>query len=283
MVKIYIDAGHGGADSGAVGNGLREKDLTLMIARRIKAYLDNHYHGHHTKLSRTGDTTLALSQRTNAANNWNADFFLSIHINAGKGTGYEDYIYNGTVSSKTASIRDTIHAEVMKQIPNVINRGKKRANFHVVRESRMPAMLSENLFIDTKTDAVKLKNSTFLDQVAKGHAIGLAKAFKLKTISGTKKPSKSSTQPSKPKAEKSFKWLGTNLKGRRVESIYRGKEGLNYYDGPRWNNPTGVFHYGHGWKVDNKYLVDGSPMYRVQNSKGQLFWITASSKYVKVI
>ncbi len=284
-VKIYIDAGHGGSDPGAVGNGLREKDLTLTISKRIKAYLDNNYSGHNARLSRTGDTTMSLSQRTNAANNWGADYFLSVHINAGGGTGYEDYIYSGGVSSKTASIRDTIHVEVVKQISNVRNRGKKRANFHVVRETRMPAMLSENLFIDTKADANKLKDSKFLDKVAKGHAIGLAKAFKLKKKGSTSKPTAKPNKPSpKPTtSNKGLKWLGTDLKGRRVESIYRGKEGLNFYDGPRWNNPTGTFAYGHGWKVDNKYLVDGSAMYRVQNSKGQLFWITASSKYVKVV
>ena len=282
-VKIYIDAGHGGSDPGAVGNGLREKDLTLTISKRIKVYLDNNYSGHNTRLSRTVDTTMSLSQRTNTANKWGADYFLSVHINAGGGTGYEDYIYSGGVSSKTTSIRDTIHAEVVKQISNVRNRGKKRANFHVVRETRMPAMLSENLFIDTKADADKLKDSKFLDKVAKGHAIGLAKAFKLKKKGGTStvKPSKPATKPTT--SNKGLKWLGTNLKGKRVESIYRGKEGLNYYNGPRWTNPSGTFGFGQGWKVDNKYLVDGSAMYRVQNSKGQLFWITASSKYVKVI
>jgi len=147
----------------------------------------------------------------------------------------------------------------------------------------MPAMLSENLFIDTKADADKLKDSKFLDNVAKGHAIGLGRAFKLKSRSGTSTPSKSSTKSSKPKTKNSYKWLGTNLKGRQVESIYRGSDGLNYYNGPRWTNPSGTFGYGQGWKVDNKYLVDGSPMYRVQNSKGQLFWITASSTYVRVI
>ena len=282
VVKFYIDAGHGGSDPGAVANGLSEKGLTLTIARRIKAYLDNNYAGHEARLSRTGDMTLSLAQRTNTANNWGADYFLSVHINSGGGTGYEDYIYNGKVSNKTVSTRDIIHEEIMKQIGHVTNRGKKHANFHVVRESNMPAVLTENLFIDTKADADKLKDSNFLDKVAKGHAIGLAKAYNLKQAGTT-----TSVKPDKPQTgsstiNKGLKWLGTKLKGRRVESIYRGKEGLNYYDGPRWSNPSGTFNYGQGWKIDNKYLVDGSPMYRVQNSKGQLFWITASSKYVKV-
>src|SRR5690625_2896257 len=272
MVKIFIDPGHGGKDAGAEANNLREKDVTLDISKRIKRYLDHHYDGHTTRLSRTKDTTLTLSERTNDANQWGADYFLSIHINAGGGTGYEDYIFDGHVSNRTISMRNTIHREVIKQMKHVTNRGKKRANLHVVRESTMSSMLGEVLFIDTKQDAQKLKDGTFKDNVAKGYSIGLAKALSLQ------KDSNPSNKAAKKKQKTGYKWLGTNLKGKRVESIYRGKEGLNYYDGPRWNNPSGTFGYGEGWKVDNKYLVDGSPMYRVQNSKGDLYFITASTK-----
>src|SRR5690625_413169 len=197
MTKIYIDAGHGGSDPGATANGLREKDLTLKIAKHIRDYLKNYNCS--VKMSRTGDKTLSLAQRTNDANRWGADYFLSVHINAGGGTGYEDYIYNQLAnSSKTAKLRDTIHAEVVKAIGSVENRGKKKANFHVLRESKMSAMLSENLFIDRKADANKLKSSSFLNKVAKGHAKGLAKAFGLKKKSSNSKPSK----PSKPATSK---------------------------------------------------------------------------------
>jgi len=265
MTKIYIDAGHGGNDPGSSGNGLKEKDVTLTIAKKVQALLK----GYATvKMSRTTDKTLSLTQRTNDANNWGADYFLSIHINAGGGTGYEDYIYNGSVSNKTVSTRNTMHAEIIKQISDVRNRGKKTANFAVLRQTSMPAMLSENLFIDTKADADLLKSNAFLNKVAQGHANGIIKAFGL-------------SKATDPDSE--FIWVGTDKKGRRVESIYRGSEGLNYYDGPRWTKPSGTFGYGQGWKVDNLYRVDGSLMYRVQNSKGKLYWITASSKYVKVI
>src|SRR5690625_4864189 len=195
MVKIYIDAGHGGNDPGAVGNGLREKDLTLDIAKRIRKYLNDNFTGHTIRMSRTTDKTMSLKQRTDDANRWGADFLLSVHINAGGGTGYEDFIYNGlSNSSSTAKLRDTIHAEIVKEQKAWRNRGKKKANFHVLRESRMPAMLSENGFIDTKADADRLKSSAFLNKIAKGHAIGLAKALKLKR--------KSKPKPSKPTTSK---------------------------------------------------------------------------------
>lgn len=172
--------GHGGKDAGAEANGLREKDLTLDIAKRIKQYLDHHYSGHTTRLSRKKDTTLTLSERTKDANQWGADYFLSIHINSGGGTGYEDYIYNGHVPNRTISMRNTIHREVMRHISHVTNRGKKRANLHVVRESTMSSMLGEVLFIDTKKDAQKLKDNKFKNNVAKGYSIGLAKVLSLK-------------------------------------------------------------------------------------------------------
>src|SRR5690625_237831 len=199
MVKIYIDAGHGGNDPGAVGNGLCEKDLTLDIAKRIKKYLDDNYTGHTVKLSRTTDKTMSLKQRTDDANKWGADFLLSIHINAGGGTGYEDFMYNRlSNSSRTAKLRDTIHAEIVKELSVWRNRGKKKANFHMLRESRMAAMLSENGFIDTKADADRLKSSAFLNKIAKGHGEGLAKAFKLKRKPKPKpKPSKSSKPSTK--------------------------------------------------------------------------------------
>lgn len=82
MVKIFIDPGHGGTDSGAVGNGLKEKDLTLKISKKIKEKLAN-YENVQIKLSRESDQTLSLPQRTNMANAWGANYLISVHINAG--------------------------------------------------------------------------------------------------------------------------------------------------------------------------------------------------------
>src|SRR5699024_3614824 len=152
MVKLYLDVGHGGSDPGATGNGLKEKDLNLQISKKINSLLKS-YDGITVKMSRSTDKTLSLRQRTNEANSWGADLLLSIHINAGGGTGFESFIYNGTVSSNTSKYRDTIHNEIMKQLKSVRDRGKKRANFHMLRESKMPALLTENMFIDTKNDA----------------------------------------------------------------------------------------------------------------------------------
>ncbi|MFJ8245160.1 N-acetylmuramoyl-L-alanine amidase [Peribacillus asahii] len=188
LIKIFIDPGHGGKDPGAVGNGLIEKDLTLKIAERVKELLAA-YENVEVKMSRTGDTYPSLSDRTNAANTWGADFFLSIHINAGGGAGYEDFAYTG--SSKSIAYQNVIHAEIMNQI-DMKDRGKKQGNLHVLRESDMPAILTECGFIDNKDDAAKLKDDDFIEKLAVGHVNGLVKAFGLKKqdavkIASTKK------------------------------------------------------------------------------------------------
>ncbi|MEX3715769.1 N-acetylmuramoyl-L-alanine amidase [Cytobacillus horneckiae] len=183
MVKIYIDAGHGGTDPGAVGNGLQEKALTLQIAQRVRELLSN-YSNTEIRMSRTGDQTLSLAQRTNDANSWGADYFLSIHINAGGGTGYEDYIYPGT-SAPTTTYQNLIHEEIMK-IVDFRDRGKKTGNFHVLRETKMPAILTENGFIDTVADANKLKQAFFILAIAQGHVNGLVRAFGLKKATASK-------------------------------------------------------------------------------------------------
>jgi N-acetylmuramoyl-L-alanine amidase len=181
MLKLFLDPGHGGTDSGAVGNGLREKDLTLDIALRIRDLLINNYNDVVVRMSRTTDIARSLAERTNDANAWGANYYLSIHINAFNGTasGYEDYIHDGlSDTSLTAQYRNILHEEVIK-VNGLFDRGKKKANFHVLRESNMPAMLSENGFIDNVSDAEKLKDPNWRQRVAQGHVNGLVRAFNL--------------------------------------------------------------------------------------------------------
>ncbi|WAA10039.1 N-acetylmuramoyl-L-alanine amidase [Fervidibacillus albus] len=178
MVKIFIDPGHGGSDPGAVGNGLLEKNINLKIARKISQMLVNEYEGVSVRMSRTGDQTVSLTERTNNANGWGADYYLSIHVNAGGGTGFESFVYT-TVSTRTKNLQKIIHEQVLKQV-DFRNRGMKQANFHVLRETKMSALLTENGFIDNPVDAAKLKSDAFLEKIARGHVNGLVNAFQLK-------------------------------------------------------------------------------------------------------
>src|SRR5690606_3583269 len=180
VIKIFIDPGHGGSDSGAVSGTTQEKTLTLDIARRIVEYL-NQYTGIEIMMSRTTDSYLTLAQRTKLANDWGADYYVSVHINAGGGTGFESYIFNKPTKdeiNKQAIIHDHIAKNIKRD--GVKDRGKKRVNFHVVRESNMSAILFEYLFIDYNADRNKLLNVSFRDKLARLTAEGIAKAFNLK-------------------------------------------------------------------------------------------------------
>uniref|UniRef100_UPI0013D6D77D N-acetylmuramoyl-L-alanine amidase n=1 Tax=Gracilibacillus saliphilus TaxID=543890 RepID=UPI0013D6D77D len=126
-----------------------------------------------------------------------ADYLVSVHINGGGGRGYEDFIYNGGVSEATKANQNIMNAELINAT-GFDNRGKKQANFHMVRESRMPAILTESGFIDDSKDARNLKSNSFLDKVAQGHVNGLVKIFGLKKTSNNSSNSKK--KPSKNKS-----------------------------------------------------------------------------------
>ena len=181
QMKLYLDPGHGGADPGTTGNGLEEKDVVLDIALRIRRLLESQYQNVEVRMSRTADVAKSLDQRTNDANRWGADFFLSIHCNGFDGTarGYEDYIYSGlSESSRSAYYQDIMHREVTK-LNQLTDRGQKKANFHVLRKSVMPALLTENGFLDNARDITLIRSSAWRQAVAQGHVNGLARAFNL--------------------------------------------------------------------------------------------------------
>lgn len=180
MKKIFIDPGHGGSDPGAAGHGLLEKDITLAIAQQLKVILNQDYTGHVLKFSREIDRTVSLRERTSMANDWQANYLLSIHVNAGGGIGFESFIYNNSQQRRqeTEKLQPIIHNNIIKKT-NFANRGMKEANFHMLRESRMPALLTENGFIDHKNDAQLLKRTNFIRKIAQGHAAGLAAALQL--------------------------------------------------------------------------------------------------------
>ncbi|MEH7146331.1 N-acetylmuramoyl-L-alanine amidase [Priestia megaterium] len=176
MKKIYLDAGHGGADAGAVGaNGLYEKNLVLKIQQYLISYLNSTYSDFTIKTTRTTDTFLSLSQRASQANSWGADAFMSIHVNAGGGTGYEDYVYR-SASNASKAFQSIVHGQVQPTLLsyNHPNRGRKSANYAVLRLTNMPAVLTEIAFIDNRTDAALLQNEAFLKSMGESYAKGIA-------------------------------------------------------------------------------------------------------------
>ncbi|MFJ8266816.1 N-acetylmuramoyl-L-alanine amidase [Peribacillus asahii] len=175
--KIKIDPGHGGKDPGAVGNGLQEKDLVLTISKLMKEYLEDNYTGHEVQLTRSTDVFHELSKRAKIANDYDADVFISNHVNAGKGTGYESYVYtNASAALKALQnvLNDEVLATARKYGLGAHGEDRKRANYQVLRETKMPAILTELCYIDSKDNKL-LKNDDFLKDMAHAYARGVAK------------------------------------------------------------------------------------------------------------
>lgn len=223
MFKLFLDPGHGGPDSGAVGNGLKEKDLTLSISTKIFDILTSEYNDVAVRMSRTGDTFPTLTQRTNDANTWGADFYLSVHMNSGGGTGFESFVYPN-VGVPTTTYQSAIHEEIMKVI-GLRDRGKKQSNLHVLRESNMPALLTENGFIDNALDSAKMKDQNWINSVARAHVSGLEKAFNLKKKASVADPN---TKEGIKVAERDVNVVSDWAKQDWEEAVANG-----YFDGTR--------------------------------------------------
>lgn len=182
MPIIYLDAGHGGRDSGAVGNGIREKDIVLDICKRIEKELKN-YQDTKVILSRSIDEYITLEARTTQANKADADCLVSVHVNSAistTGKGFETFTFPNS-NSATKAFQNVMHQEIIKAIGNtIVDRGKKVKNLHVLRESKMKAILTENLFINNTADAKLLADPSFRQKIAKGHVAGLEKFLGLK-------------------------------------------------------------------------------------------------------
>ncbi len=181
-VYIVIDPGHGGKDQGASGFGLAEKNVVLDISKRINKYLGL-YDGVSVSLTRWDDRFLELSERADFANARKCDLFLSIHNNAASQTavGFETFIHP-KAASRTAGYQNILHNTVIKYLKqyNIKDRGKKRANFAVLRKTSMPAVLIENLFISNQRENQLLRDPQFLDGLAEAIAEGVAGIFGLK-------------------------------------------------------------------------------------------------------
>ncbi|MEK5008300.1 N-acetylmuramoyl-L-alanine amidase [Bacillus sp. FSL K6-3312] len=264
--KIMIDPGHGGHDPGAVANGLKEKDLVLKIAKKTKAILEKVY-GASVKLTRSTDVYIDLSQRARLANNWGADYFASIHINAGGGTGFETFRFDKlSASSSTGKQQKIVHDVIYKKLKGTVSdRGTKSKNLAVLRETKMPAILTENLFIDRKEDSALLKQEAFLESLAEGHAEGIAAAVGLKKVSSSSKTS--------PKKE-------TTSKGIKMVVVKPNADGwLWVYDGPNWSAKHKKVKPGEAFTIDKTVTVNGSKMYKLKSG----LYITAASKYVEIL
>lgn len=210
---FVLDAGHGDWDSGAVGNGLREKDLTLQIARYCRDELQK-YAGVRVIMTRDSDasvtgvanTTNELIARAQIARDNNATLFMSFHINSGGGTGAEIWIpRQASWYSSFNELGESLGQDVLNRLVSVglVSRGTKNDYYDlngtqlyypdgsnadslsVIRNCRqygIPAVLVEHGFIDNRNDAGLLANKSYLKKMGQADALAIANQFGLSKV-----------------------------------------------------------------------------------------------------
>ena len=151
---ICLDAGHGGGDSGAVANGMREADITLAVTRLLGQQLE--FAGFSIIYTRSDTSGRTINERWQFANAQGADYFISIHVNAGGGTGVETFYFRND-SKRSRHSENFAHYvnNHYAEATGLRNRGVKPdtqtrlGSIGVLRHTRMPAILVELAFIDS--------------------------------------------------------------------------------------------------------------------------------------
>lgn len=178
MFKIALNAGHGKYTAGKRclksldPNETREWTLNSRICQKIEEKLSEYSDIEVLRIDdKTGNTDIPLNQRTDKANAFGADFYLSLHhnagINGGIGGGIETYTYI-KASKESSDWQDDLYSALIRYTNLKGNRsnGKRQKNLHEVRESKMPAVLVECGFMDSVTDVPIILSDEFAENVA---------------------------------------------------------------------------------------------------------------------
>ncbi|MCY7783486.1 MULTISPECIES: N-acetylmuramoyl-L-alanine amidase [unclassified Bacillus (in: firmicutes)] len=162
---VYIDAGHGGEDSGAVGNGLFEKDINLAVSKQVTDKLKAE--GAHPVASRSDDHFLTLEDRVAKASANHADLFVSIHVNSGvaSASGTETYFQSDYEGENSRRLAADIQSKLVSSL-QTRDRGVKESDFYVITYSQMPSVLAELGFITNSSDADKLGSEQYQQKAA---------------------------------------------------------------------------------------------------------------------
>lgn len=178
--KIMLDPGHGGSDPGASGpSAPHEATLVLRCGTALKNRIVNECGGT-VKMTRTTDTFVSLSSRKASSVSYDPYIFCSLHLNAFNTTakGTETYYY--WTSGNSSLLANKVQAQLIANFKTVsgftpTNRGVKTANYTVIMgSSNVPAVLTEGLFVDNKTEwnIIKSESNDGFKKWVQGHLYG---------------------------------------------------------------------------------------------------------------
>ncbi|MGH9196498.1 MAG: N-acetylmuramoyl-L-alanine amidase, partial [Acidimicrobiia bacterium] len=174
--RLFIDPGHGGTDPGAIGpTGLQEKEVTLDVGLQLRDWLQ--FFGAKVAMSRMTDIFVPLTTRAELANNFGADRFSSIHMNA-----FTDPAANGTETYVVPNPRPVtmylghLKLKFLLWYLGLRDRGLRFASFTVLVQTRMPASLSESAFISNPAEEMLLRDPGVRSSIAEAHALALCES-----------------------------------------------------------------------------------------------------------
>jgi len=185
-MRIVIDAGHGPETPGkrSPDGSLREYHFNSAVARYVADALLHGYEGVDILLTHADDRDVPLKERTDRANRWGADLFVSIHANAaGDGgwnsaQGIETYVYE-TRPPAAVALANAVQRQLIRATGRP-DRGVKSANFHVLRETKMPAILVECGFMTHRQECELLKSDAYRRKCAEAIVAGIVETYGLR-------------------------------------------------------------------------------------------------------
>lgn len=166
--KVFvIDPGHGGesGDDEKGPTGLREKAVNLYIAKKLAEYLENS--GADVKLTRYKDEDVSLVRRVEFINSIRPNFVIIIHQNSFFAlgvSGTEVYYYRG--DSEGEKLSRTVLENIVKAL-GTTNRGSRNADFYMLRESKVSAIVVESMYISNSEEERRLKEDPVKDEIAR--------------------------------------------------------------------------------------------------------------------
>ncbi|MEM7175260.1 MAG: N-acetylmuramoyl-L-alanine amidase [Chlamydiota bacterium] len=177
---IVLDPGHGGFAIGAHVGCIEEKKLTLETANEVQKLLKKK--GYRVVMTRTNDVFVSLGKRTKVANQTKCNLFVSIHYNGHHNPGVNGIeVFYYKKGSKQRSARSKKAAgKVLKALlekTSGYSRGIKHGNFHVIRETSMPAILVEGGFVTHVKEREQLAQETYLKRIAEAIVAGIEAYF----------------------------------------------------------------------------------------------------------
>ena len=171
-VSVMVDAGHGGKDPGTSSGTADEKDITLAIAKLVKAYLEDS--GVTVILSREDDTFIDKYERAELANEAGVDLFVSIHCNyleeRADISGVETYYMQNAVNGEQLATK--VHNQILA-VTEANDMHVRENDYVVIRETQMPAVLVETGYLSNREDAGRLTDHQYQSKMAYGIAAGM--------------------------------------------------------------------------------------------------------------